>query len=225
MPARTIRFYTGRGMLPAPMREGRAAVYGAEHLVRLELIRELQAHGFTLAAIARYLERVPSGGSPDEIRLHRALLSPWLSERPERLTALQLQDRAGRVLSDDDLEVLAALGVLEPMGSDQFDVAPTLLSLGVDMLNVGLPLSAAERAQGVIDRHARALAEELTDVFRDDVWPAYVASGVPASAAQEAVASFRPMTIQGFVVAYEKWVDEAKRETAERRLRARPRNS
>ena len=220
-PARTIRFYTGRGMLPPPAKQGRTAMYGLGHLARLELIRELQEHGFTLAAISSYLEKLPDDGSPDEIRLHRALLAPWLSERPEVLTSQELDDRAGQELDDDALELLAALGVLQPTDRDQFEVAPTLLSLGVDMVNSGLPLPAAQRAQRVIERHARALAEELPDVFREDVWPAYVASAVPAPTVQDGVASFRPLTIQAFAAAYERWVDEAKRATAERRLRRR----
>ena len=38
----TIRFYQKRRLLPPPIREGRVAWYGAEHLDRLARIRELQ---------------------------------------------------------------------------------------------------------------------------------------------------------------------------------------
>lgn len=220
--ARNIRFYTGRDMLPPPRREGRIAMYGAEHLVRLELIRELQAHGFTLAAITSYLAKVPTDGSPDAIRLHRTLLAPWMSDRPETLERAELSERAGRPLSEDDLEVLAAIGILEPTADETFEVSPTLLSLGVQMLDFGLPLRAAQRAQASIERHARALAEELTDIFREDVWPAYKATGVPAADVGDSVNSFRPLTVQSFVAAYERSVDENKRAAAERHLR-RPR--
>ncbi|MCS7316479.1 MAG: MerR family transcriptional regulator [Bryobacterales bacterium] len=53
VPARTIRFYIARGLLPGPLKAGRGAVYGRVHLERLELIRRLQASGKTLAEIAR----------------------------------------------------------------------------------------------------------------------------------------------------------------------------
>ena len=49
----TIRFYQKRRLLPAPAREGRVAWYGPEHVERLARIRELQAHGLTLALIGR----------------------------------------------------------------------------------------------------------------------------------------------------------------------------
>lgn len=218
--ARNIRFYTGREMLPPPRRQGRVALYGPEHLVRLELIRELQAHGFTLAAIATYLERMPTEGTPDTIRLHRTLLASWMSDRPETLTRAELYERAGRELAGDELEVLEAVGILAPLEGGVFEVAPTLLSLGVEMVELGLPLRAAERAKRVIERHARALAEELTDIFLDDVWPAYKDSGAPAGAIQEAVERFKPLTVQGFIASYERWVDDTKRASAQRRIEA-----
>ena len=39
-PARTIRFYIARGLLDGPLKAGRGAVYTAEHLARLEKIKE-----------------------------------------------------------------------------------------------------------------------------------------------------------------------------------------
>ncbi len=52
VPARTIRFYIARGLVPAPLAAGRAAAYGREHLDRLEEIKRLQTRGLTLAEIA-----------------------------------------------------------------------------------------------------------------------------------------------------------------------------
>lgn len=52
----TVRYYQSRGLLPAPRREGRVALYGRDHLTRLERIKDLQAKGFSLAAIRRLLD-------------------------------------------------------------------------------------------------------------------------------------------------------------------------
>lgn len=62
MPARTIRFYISRGLLDGPLKAGRGAVYTAEHLARLEKIKEMQAEGRMLAEIAHDL----SGGPPPQ---------------------------------------------------------------------------------------------------------------------------------------------------------------
>ena len=67
MSVRTVRFYAGRGLLPPPRREGRQGYYGADHIARLELVRELQSHGFTLSAIEGYLENIPSDASPEQV--------------------------------------------------------------------------------------------------------------------------------------------------------------
>ena len=59
MPARTIRFYIARGLLDGPVKAGRGAVYTAEHLARLEKIKEMQAAGHMLAEIAQTLAAGP----------------------------------------------------------------------------------------------------------------------------------------------------------------------
>ncbi|MDW7994657.1 MAG: helix-turn-helix domain-containing protein [Gemmatales bacterium] len=60
-PARTIRFYIARGLLPGPIKAGRDAKYGPEHERRIEHIRRLQRQGLTLAEIAfRLGEHSPS---------------------------------------------------------------------------------------------------------------------------------------------------------------------
>ena len=48
MSVRNIRFYTTKGLVPPPIRRGRSGYYSPDHVARLELVQELQAHGFTL---------------------------------------------------------------------------------------------------------------------------------------------------------------------------------
>src|ERR1700712_4672344 len=77
MTVRTVRFYATEGLLPAPERRGRIAYYGAQHRMRLELIRTLQEHGYTLAAIERVLTRIPVDAAPAEYAVQSAVLAPW----------------------------------------------------------------------------------------------------------------------------------------------------
>ena len=70
IPARTIRFYIARGLLDGPVKAGRGAVYTAEHVARLEKIKELQAEGRMLAEIAHDL----NGGPPVQPAVAP---SPW----------------------------------------------------------------------------------------------------------------------------------------------------
>ena len=59
LPARTIRFYIARGVLNGPVKAGRGAAYGPEHLTRLEQIQRLQAKGRTIAEIGRTVDGKP----------------------------------------------------------------------------------------------------------------------------------------------------------------------
>lgn len=76
LSVRNVRFYTSRGLVPGPIRRGRSGYYTAEHIARLELVTELQKHGFTLAAIERYVASIPEDASAGEIALHQHLLAP-----------------------------------------------------------------------------------------------------------------------------------------------------
>ncbi len=81
MSVRNIRFYTSRGLVPPPIRRGRSGFYTADHVARLELVRELQRHGFTLTAIQGYIERIPTDATPSDIALHLSLFTPVAGER------------------------------------------------------------------------------------------------------------------------------------------------
>ncbi|MGH8828145.1 MAG: MerR family transcriptional regulator [Jiangellaceae bacterium] len=221
LSVRTVRFYTGRGLVPPPIRKGRCGYYSADHIARLELVRELQAHGFTLAAIEGYLARIPDDATPDTIALHGTLIAPWKPDRPETLSPSALATRAGRVLSPVDLDTLEALGIIEPAGRGHYDVAVAQLSVGVAILELGLPLSAAVAAQQIFTTHGRAVAEELTALFLAQVWPAYKEAGAPAEHIRSLVERFKPVTINALVTAYETAVDETKREAAARRADGR----
>jgi DNA-binding transcriptional MerR regulator len=48
MSVRNIRFYTSKGLVPPPLRRGRSGYYTSDHVARLQLVQELQGHGFTL---------------------------------------------------------------------------------------------------------------------------------------------------------------------------------
>lgn len=111
---RTVRFYSTRGLLPPPViGPRRVGHYGHEHLSRLALIEELQHQGMTLAAIERYLEQLPPDLSAHDLAIHRALVASWAPDSAEDATRAELERRAGRALTEQDIARLAAMGVLE----------------------------------------------------------------------------------------------------------------
>ncbi|MFE7570874.1 MerR family transcriptional regulator [Streptomyces sp. NPDC057539] len=210
---RTIRFYSTRGLLPPPViGPRRVGHYGQDHLSRLALIEELQHLGMTLAAIERYLERLPPDLSAHDLAVHRALVASWAPDSTEDATRAELERRAGRALSEEDIDRLGAMGVLvRAEGPDSFRLDPGLLRLGVELLDVPIPQETILAARTVLLEHTREAAYELTRLFRDEVWTPYGNEGSDpehVAAMKSLSAHMRPLVVQALVTAFQRSLKE-----------------
>jgi DNA-binding transcriptional MerR regulator len=205
---RTVRFYGTKGLLPPPVigprRVGR---YGGEHLARLALIEELQQQGMTLAAIERYLQQLPADLSAHDLAIHRAVVASWAPDVMETVTRQELQRRAGRTLSDDDVERLAAMDVVRREGlkereEDAFRVDLGLLRLGVRLLDVPLSQEAILASRTVLIEHSRAAAHELARLFRGEV------SERDARDVKSLSADMEPLVVQALLTTFQRSLKE-----------------
>jgi DNA-binding transcriptional MerR regulator len=213
---RTIRFYAGRGLLPAPALRGRTGLYGPGHVARLELVSELSALGFTLAAIEAQLQRLPADLGGDELALQRALLTPWVPEQIEEIPAADLHVRAGRTLSDADVDALEGLGVIQRLDADRIRLrGPSSLSEGLAVLDSGLSAATWTRAHALIEKHTTALAEDLMAMFQEEVLQPYRDRGRPAEERARltgALAQLKPITVRGVMTAFGRAVNRTIRD-------------
>lgn len=219
LSVRNIRFYTTKRLVPPPIRRGRAGYYTPDHVARLELVQELQSHGFTLSAIERYLSKIPTDAAPEDIALHRTMLAPWQSEAPEEMSRSELDRRANRTLTDKDLATLAALGIALRAKRGRYQVAVSQLTVGLGLLDLGFPTEAAIAASEVYAEHGRQIAKELGNLFRTMVWPVYKESGASPERLREVVERLKPLSIASLVAAYESAMDETNREAVAQRSR------
>lgn len=219
MSVRNVRFYTTKGLVPPPIRRGRSGYYTPDHVARLELVRELQGHGFTLAAIEKYVAGIPEDATPEDIALHRAMLAPWQAEAPVEMSRAELERRAGRALTDGAIETLEALGILRSPRRGRFEVAASQLQVGLGLVDLGFPTEAAVAAGEVYAAHGRQIAQELHELFRTMVWPAYRSAGAPPERIQQVVERLKPLSIASLVAAYEAAMDEDRRERIAARAR------
>ena len=215
---RTIRFYAGLGLIPPPVVRGRLGLYDECHTARLELVRDLQRLGFTLAAIEGYLARIPLEGSPEDLALHRALLAPWLPEQPETVNRAELNTRAGRTLDDDELARLAALGVIQRAGVETWTLTSSdLLGYGLSLLDAEMDFEVQLACQQIIERHTGALATELVALFHHTVLREYRERGRPPELRARLLAlvqRLKPLTVTGVVTNFQLAVNRAIRESA-----------
>lgn len=219
---RTIRFYAGMGLIPPPAVRGRLGLYDERHTARLELVRDLQKLGFTLAAIEGCLARIPMERSPEDLALHRALLAPWLPEQPETVERAELDARAGRTLDDDELARLTTLGVIQRHGDrDRAQTwtltSPDMLDYGLSLLDATMDFEVQLASQQIIERHTSALATELVALFHDTVLREYRERGRPPELRDRLITlleRLKPITVDGVVTNFQLAVNRAIRESA-----------
>ena len=209
LSVRTVRFYTSRGLVPPPIRRGRSGYYSAVHVARIELVLELQSHGFTLSAIERYVAGIPDDASPEDIALARTMLAPWQSDLPVEMDRAQLEQKAGRELSAEDIATLQALGVIRLRGS-AYLVASNQLAIGVRLLELGFPREVAVAAARVYQEHGQQMAEELYEVINDQLAPLY--DDDQSEHFREIMERLKPLSVGGLVTAYEAAVARAARQ-------------
>ncbi|MFF4755925.1 MerR family transcriptional regulator [Streptomyces sp. NPDC002514] len=199
---RTVRFYSTKGLLPPPViGPRRVGHYGPGHLARLALIEELQRQGMTLAAIERYMHRLPPDLTARDLAVHRAVVSSWAPDAARTLTRAELERRAGRPLDEGDLDRLTAMDVVERAG-DAFRVDLGLLRLGVELLDVPLSQESILAARGVLLEHARAAAHEMSRLLRDEV------AERDARDVRSLSAHMQPLVVQALLTAFQRSLKE-----------------
>ncbi|MGW3417014.1 MerR family transcriptional regulator [Streptomyces phaeochromogenes] len=206
---RTVRFYGTRGLLPPPViGPRRVGHYGQEHLSRLALIEELQHQGMTLAAIERYLQQLPEGLSAHDLAIHRAVMASWAPDSAEEVSRAELERRAGRPLSAEDLDRLVAMSVVrEAADPDTYRVDLGLLRLGVQLLDVPIAHETILAARTVLLKHTRAAAHELSLLFRDEV-----SERDSVEAVKDLSAHMQPLVVQALLTTFQRSLKEELRE-------------
>jgi len=215
MTVRNIRAHQSRGLLDPPDVRGRTGFYGRAHVERLELIRRLQADGYSLDLIGRMI--VTAGDqSAEALRFTEALRQPWADEQPRVVEAHELVDRYGT----DDPELLAKaveLGLLRPLGDNHWEeMSPRLGRAGAELTDLGIPAKEALRLVERVRRNAQSAARSFTHLFVEEVWKPFQRDGSPEERWPEildALERLRPLASDSlmavFLMAMEEEVEEA----------------
>lgn len=158
----TIRFYQAKGLLPAPRREGRRAVYGKRHLEALTQIKRHQADGLPLAVVKRLM--APGGARSKKA----ALLAAVAAESGEpALSRAELATRSG--VPEPLLASLEAAGLLLPVmvgGEARYgDADLRMARAGLAVLGAGFPLPELMQIAMRHAQHVEGLADDAVALF------------------------------------------------------------
>jgi DNA-binding transcriptional MerR regulator len=232
MTVRNIRAHQSRGLLQPPDIEGRTGYYGPEHVARVELISEMQADGFNLAAIKRLLED-SQGSDKEMLGFKRALMAPWENEDPEFITLEELQQRLGLDPVNPNPKQLARaldLGFLVDLGEGRFEIpSPTLFRAAEELRSLGISAETALNVLEEIERGSSSVARAFVKLFVDEVWRPFTASSQDESEwpqVRNAIERLRPLATDAMMAVFRQTMTEAveKRfgEELDRRASERP---
>jgi DNA-binding transcriptional MerR regulator len=159
----TIRFYQKRQLLPPPRREGRIAWYGADHVDRLQRIKDLQRDGFSLAVIRRLLAgELDAADAP----LAAAVAGAQTGDA-ELLTLDELAARVG--VPAPLLDAVAREGLILPQqrgGEAGYTAADAdVLRAGLRLLEAGFPLPDLLALARQHNESTREIAEQAVALF------------------------------------------------------------
>lgn len=179
LPSRTIRFYNTQGLLPPPVMKGRVAYYDDEHLVVLNIIRQLKdQQNLPLETIRHMLEiRASQGEVMMNLALKQRLLRPLSGgEQDVRLSKEGLMKQTG--VNAEYIDELTKQGLLFPMQGDNEEVYSgddvLLIELYERLEYLGLPLALP----ALIRFQLRQLVRSELAAFDQHVYPRWRDEGL-----------------------------------------------
>ncbi|MGW6276667.1 MerR family transcriptional regulator [Kribbella sp. NPDC055071] len=204
MTVRNVRAYAGRGLIPPPRLAGRTGYYGADHVARLTLVRELLGKGYTLAAVERMMSELPDGALA--LGVFETLVNPWTPAEPEVLDEFQLAERAGVPHDPAVIAQLVKLGIAERQDDGLLRIPnPDLLRTGLEVIKLGVPMQAIFEMLPKLFAQADAVAKTYVELFRGTVWRDFTNAGMPAEGwpeIQRTLEGIIPLAGQALVAAF-----------------------
>ncbi|TCO58472.1 MerR family transcriptional regulator [Actinocrispum wychmicini] len=164
---RNIRVYQDRGLLPAPLRSGRAAIYTDAHLSRLRLVTNMLGRGYAFAQIAEMLAAWESGRSlADVLGLEEAMGASWSADLPTQVSIRELRQMFGAQLTPATTRKALDLGLLRRQGLGFVVPSPQLLAAGRELVRLGVPLAEVLDLAAELQREVDHVAALLVGLVR-----------------------------------------------------------
>jgi DNA-binding transcriptional MerR regulator len=186
----TIRYYQGLGLISPPQKNGRRAIYGNDHISRLEEIKKLAFEGFSLRQISLLKEERLDGNTSDDLK--------HLIAEDTKARSLSRSEVAEKASVPESLvALLCDNGLLQPLFDDEeprFDESSvSMVEAGIAIANAGVPLEelvslaqhhssnvdeVVDRAIGLFEEHIKegtgASSEKDLAVVIKDLLPSVI---------------------------------------------------
>jgi DNA-binding transcriptional MerR regulator len=156
---RNIRVYRDRGLLPAPLRVGRIALFNDTHLTRLRLITSMLNRGYNIAHVREMLSAWEEGKNlGDVLGLETAIVGTWTTEKSQTVPVAE----ARRLINDAKaFDRLVGLQVIRVDGAQATITRPKLIDAFNELRGYGVSM------EKLIDLHEHIvpLVDQISEML------------------------------------------------------------
>ncbi len=187
---RNIRAYQSRGLIPPPdTRPGdRVGYYNLNHVARLKLINRLQERGFSLAGIADLLMAWESGRGLDQVLGMETAVEQTRPDDSITVTEAQLRQFVPKGTDASEIiKRLREMGLLVREGNQYRLHHPSILQLGLNAANAGVPIDELLAEFDRVQKDAHRIARRFVKLYDAFVWKPYMEAGMPGEQLPEIV--------------------------------------
>lgn len=162
---RNIRAYQTAGLMLPPRLQGRTALYNAEHLGKLELIRDLRKQGFKLDAIKDMLTGTPDGAWTEYSLVSHLFSTTFFTvEQPQRKALSEMAAHWAQPATQQQKDRLSENGLYRRIGPDEVEMlSPALERIGIQLAELDVPLDTVLDLQDELIHHSRAIARAYVE--------------------------------------------------------------
>lgn len=177
VPSRTIRFYQAKGALQPPVKKGRVAYYGDEHVERLHVVATLQDRGLNLRAICDLANQLEKGNLSvyEWLGLEERIQASWAEDEPKMMTESEIRELAGPVFRPGLIADLESIDRIRREGTKRPAVflVPSvgLLRISLKLEAGGVDITMGKAASDLMRRRLGKMADELTAMFVQYFFP------------------------------------------------------
>jgi DNA-binding transcriptional MerR regulator len=224
---RTIRYYQAERLLPRPHRTGRDAVYGDDHVERLELIGELRDRGLSLQTIRQLVTTEhPAHTVSKWLGIGATLGTPWSADRPRRVD----RDELVRIVDPSGTRPKGLIGELaehgyvavQPDGTWEIP-SPALLDAALELLDAGVAIDISAQIRDLFRRRMAKAIDDTVELLVERSGAGFAGRGTPEEVAT-AMNALRPIAGETVSVILAHEVDRALADLARKGPRPRSRS-
>ncbi|MBL89342.1 MAG: hypothetical protein CL517_03580 [Actinobacteria bacterium] len=162
----TIRYYQGLDLIAPPQKNGRRAIYGDEHLSRLDEIKKLALEGFSLRQISLLKGKSLDGNNSED-------LTHLIAEdsKARSLSRTEVAAKAG--VPESLVVLLCDNGLLQPVFDDEeplFDEnSVSMVQAGIAIANAGIPLEELVSLAQYHSSNVEEVVDRAINLFEEHV--------------------------------------------------------